>query len=151
MTRFHNLTDAQKANVRMAFTESSLALLLLFLTHRKFMAPDKDDPAIVNILKYNIYRLKMELGAAAPTSLDFINNIKTLIQSPIPATENLDRLISFIDITLIGSTVKSGRYEGWNTYLRNLYFATPTARNIGRVIDLMDGNVSMFNPYRKAS
>ena len=151
MTRFHNLTDTQKANVRMAFTESSLALLLLFLTHRKFMAPDKDDPAVVNILKYNLYRLKMELGAAAPTSLDFLDNIKTLVQSPIPATENLDRLISFIDITLIGSTVKSGRYEGWNKYLRNIYFATPTARNIGRVVDLMDGDISMFNPYRKVS
>lgn len=149
LTRFRNLTDSQKANVRMAFFESSLAILLLCLTKMKFMKPDKDDPAFANIIRYNLYRLKMELGAAAPTSLDFIDNIKTLVQSPIPATENIDRLISVLDITLIGGTVKSGRYEGWNKYVRNLYFATPMAKNIGRVIDLTDGDISMFNPYTK--
>lgn len=149
LTRYKNLTDSQKANIRMAFVESSLAILLLCLTKMKFMKPDKDDPAFANIVRYNLYRLKMELGAAAPTSLDFLDNIKTLVQSPIPATENIDRLISVLDITLIGGTVKSGRYAGWNKYLRNLYFATPMAKNVGRVVDLIDGDVSMFNPYIK--
>ena len=150
LTKYKKLTNTQKANVRMAFFESTLALLLLAITKMKFAAPDKDDPAFANIVRYNLYRLKMELGAASPINvIDFIDNITTLVQSPLPMTENIDRLISIVDVTLIGGTIKTGRYAGWNKYLRNLYFATPMAKNIGRLVDLIEGDVSMFNPYIK--
>ena len=147
-TRWGNLTTEEKANCKMAFFE--VGLLYLIVGMLKYMGgPDKDDPWIKNAVRYNFYRLKMELGAAAPTSRDFLDNWKTLINSPVPAMENIDRVINVLDVTTLFEEIESGKYKGWNRWLRNAYFAAPYARNIGRAIDLVEGDVSMFTPYIK--
>lgn len=147
-TRFGNLSKEEKSNFRMAVFEVGLLYMLVGML--KYMGgPDKDDPWLTNVLKYNMYRLKMELGAAAPTSLDFLDNWKTLIQSPVPAMENIDRIINLLDLSTLGEEIQSGKYEGWNRWLRNAYFAAPFARNVGRTVDLVNGDVSMFTPYIK--
>ena len=112
--------------------------------------PDKEDPGIVNLVKYNMYRLKMELVAATPLSLGFKDNVEALIKSPIPAMENIDRLLNLLDVTAIWDTMESGKYAGWNRYVRNLYFATPYVKNVNKFIDMItEGDISMFNPYTK--
>lgn len=147
-TRWSNLTKEEKSNLRMALFEVSLLYLIVGML--KFMGgPDKDDPWLANAFKYNLYRLKMELGAAAPTSTDFLNNWKTLINSPVPAMENIDRVINLLDLSTLGEEVQSGRYKGWNRWLRNAYFAAPYTRNIGRFVDLVNGETSIFTPYIK--
>ena len=145
-TRFKNMTKEERANCKMAFFE--VGMLYLIIGMLKYMGgPDKDDPWLKNAVRYNFYRLKMELGAAAPTSKDFLNNWKTLINSPVPAMENIDRIINLFDLSTLGEEIQSGKYKGWNRWVRNAYFATPYVRNIGRVVDLVEGDVSMFSPY----
>lgn len=70
--RYGMLTDSQKANIWKGLMESSTALSLGIILRGNFGNPEKDDPAIVNMIKYNMYRLKMELVAASPMSIGFI-------------------------------------------------------------------------------
>lgn len=150
-TRWSALSNTQKVNVWKGLIESSLALMLTMILRGGMGKPDKEDPGIVNLIKYNMYRLKMELVAATPGSLGFIDNIETLVKSPIPAMENIDRLLNLLDITSAWETVQSGKYAGWNKYVRNLYYATPYVKNVGKFIDMMtEGDISMFNPYTKS-
>lgn len=147
-TKWKNLSKEDKKNLKKATTEIAMLWLMLALIGISG-GPDKDDPWVVSMMKYNMYRLKMELGAAAPTSLGFLDNIKTLVQSPIPCMESTDKLISLVKLTDIGETIQSGKYAGWNKWLRNAYFATPYVKNIVRVFDLAEGDISIFNPYTK--
>lgn len=150
-TRYKMLSNTQKANVWKGLIESSMAILLLVISKSRLGAPDKEDPAIVNLLKYNMYRLKMELVTASPISVGFLDNIWTLIKSPIPAMENIDRLINLLDVTAMNDTIKTGRYAGWNKYVRNLYYAVPYVKNVGKFIDMITrGDITMFNPYIKS-
>lgn len=147
-TRYNMLSETQKSNVWKGLIESMSAILLMILLSGRLGEPDKDDPAALNILKYNMYRLKMELMAASPISLEFYNNAKTLIKSPIPAMENMDRLLALLKFWEIGDTIEIGKYAGWDKYLRSLYFAVPYVKNVGKFVDMIiDGDVSMFTPY----
>jgi hypothetical protein len=146
LERWRTLSDAEKSNMRKAITEVCMLYLIGFILNG-MGGPDKDDPWATNMVKYNLYRLKMELGAAAPTSGAFLDNVTTLIQSPIPAVENIDRLIKLVNVSTMFDTIETGHYAGWNRWVRNAYFAIPTARNIGRFFDLIDGDISMFAPY----
>lgn len=151
--RYGALSDAQKANIWKGLMEASTALGLTFmLNYGSLGDPDKDDPGFVNMAKYNLYRLKMELGSATPLSIDFKDNVFTLIKSPIPAMENIDGIISLLYLNQLTETIETGKYAGWNRYLRNAYFTVPGARNIGRYVSLVtEGDISMFNPYTKNS
>ena len=150
-TRWSSLSNTQKVNVWKGLIESSLAMMLTLILRGGMGKPDKDDPGIVNLVKYNMYRLKMELVAATPGSgLGFIDNVETLIKSPLPAMENIDRLLNLVDISAAWETVESGKYAGWNKYVKNLYYATPYVKNVGKFVDMMtEGDISMFNPYTK--
>lgn len=144
-TRWKQFTPTQKGNMIKALTELGLFTFLTALLH--FVgAPDKDDGAALNYLRYMGYRLKLELGSAAPTPA-LIENALTLFQSPIPALEKSDYIINLMNLWNLFDTVESGKFEGWNKYVRNLYYAVPFARNIGRGIDMYKGDYSMFDVY----
>lgn len=147
-TRWNMLNNYQKGNIARALTEVTLFWALSLILNLSG-APDDDDPMIVNTMKYAGYRLKLELGSGFPVNLGFAKNIITLTRSPIPAMEKTDYLINLLGIWDLGETIESGKYEGWNKYLRNLYYAVPFARNFGRVYDMYSGNLEMFNPYLK--
>lgn len=152
LKNFSELSDMEKSNLKKAGVEVAMLYMIGwilngFLGRGGIGGPDKDDPWLANMIKYNLYRLKMELGAAAPTSAAFFDNVMTLIKSPIPAVENIDRIVKLLSVNTMFDTIQTGRYAGWNRWLRNAYFAIPTARNIGRFIDLINGDTSMFAPY----
>lgn len=146
LTRYKNLNKTQRANCLMALFEVALLYAISGLLHLGG-GPDKDDPWLTSLLKYNGYRLKMELGAAAPTSKDFLDNWQTLVRSPIPAMENIDILTRLLDPSTFNDTIERGKYAGWNRWVKNVYFAAPYAKNVGRFIDLVNGDTSMFTPY----
>lgn len=156
-TRWNMLSSAQKSNIlKASFEVSLLYSIMLLISGWSFFGikpllkdPDKDDPGVINALKYNLYRLKMELGAAAPTSRDFLDNIMTLINSPAPCIEQIDRLTALLDFSTMFDTIETGKYAGWNRWVKDAYYAMPYAKNIGRVFELADGDISMFNPYIK--
>ena len=145
-TRWKSMDNMQKANLLKALAEMSMFSLLLGLLKWGGGEPDEDDSYVLNFLRYNGYRLSLELGSFAPT-LAALENIQTLIRTPIPAMSATDRLISVFNFADIGRTVETGKYAGWNQYLKNLYYAVPYVRNVGRAVDLGQGDFDMFNVY----
>ena len=110
---------------------------------------DDEDRGILTLLKYNLYRVRMELGASAPTSTDFFKNVTTLINSPVPCLQLTDRLINLVDVTNMFDEIESGKYKGWSRWTKDLFYSVPFARNIDKVIDIANGDTSVLNPYRK--
>jgi len=146
-TRFKQLSPYQKANIMKSIYELSLFGLLSLLL-RFGGEPDDEDTYALNYLRYMAYRLRLELGSGAP-SLAFFENLGTLVQSPVPAMEKMEYIVNIFNFGDIGQTIETGKYAGWNKYLRNVYFALPFARNIGRAVELGQGHFDMFNPYIK--
>ena len=147
-TRWNSLSAYQKGNVTKALTEIGMYMMLAFLLN-KAGAPDDDDPYVANAARFLGYRLRVELGSASPFNTDFLDNVKSLMRSPLPALEKTDYLINLLALWDLGDTIESGKYEGWNRYLRNLYYAAPYVRSVGRAIDMGNGNFEMFNIYLK--
>lgn len=147
-TRWHSLSKYRKGNIVKALTEMTLYALLAFALN-KSGAPDDDDPYVANMVRYLGYRLKVELGSASPFNVDFFDNAQSLLRSPLPALEKTDYLINLLAFWDLGDTIESGKYEGWNRYMRNLYYTIPYMRNIGRAIDMGKGDFEMFNIYLK--
>ena len=145
-TRFKQLSSYQKASVMKAIYELSMFGLLSILLNLGGGEPDEEDSYAVNYLRYMAYRLKLELGSGTPT-LAVFENTMTLIQSPVPAMEKMNALIDLFTFSDLGRTIETGKYAGWNKYLRNVYFAVPFARNIGRAAELGQGQFDMFRPY----
>lgn len=144
-TRFKMLSSYQKGNIYKALTEMSMFWILSFILNN-WGEPDDQDSYAVNFIKLTGHRLALELGSFTP-SLEAIDNIQTLIQSPIPSMEKTDYLINLINLVDLTKTVESGKFEGWNKWLRNAYYATPYVRNIARAIELGQGNFDMFKAY----
>lgn len=146
-TRWKQLNPYQRANIMKAVYELGFfAILTALLRHTGFGEPDDDDTYAMNYLRYMAYRLRLELGSGAP-SLSLFENMMTLVQTPVPAMEKMDSLLNLLNFTDIGQTIETGKYAGWNRYLRNLYNTVPFARNIGRTVELGQGSFDMFNPY----
>lgn len=144
LSRYKELSKHQQANLWRTIFDASLLALLTFITG-KF--DDDEDVGVVNLFKYNLYRLKMETGAMIP-SLQFKDSITMLIKSPLPAMESINNVIGLLDLTLLTEEVGSGRYEGWSKWAKQLYLAIPGSRNVTRFIDMLEGNTSMFKPYK---
>lgn len=156
-----NLTDPQKANMKKNIFECSLLFIITQLLNGfalfrgdddddNFGKVNKQDPAMLNMLKYILYRVKMELGASvilAPRQ--FYENAKTLIKTPLPAMENLDLIIGIFDFASTGDIIERGKYKGWSVWQRNAYNAVPFARNIGKTVEFFQGETDIFNPYLK--
>ena len=110
---------------------------------------DKDDSNIRRVLTYLGYRLKSEIGALCGTlNLDAWDNIKTLIKSPLPAMEGVDRVIGLLNISNMFDTIESGKFKDWTVWNRDLFYAIPYARNISRAVGLVQGDNSIFNPFK---
>ena len=129
-----------------AIYELSMFGLLSILLNLGGGEPDEEDSYALNYLRYMAYRLKMELGSGTPTPA-FFENVNTLVRSPVPAMEKMNLLTDLFTFSDLGRTIETGKYAGWNKYLRNVYFAVPFARNIGRAAELGQGQFDMFRPY----
>lgn len=149
-TRWGELSDRQKAEVKKASEEIAVYTSIWATLKWGFAnGPDKDDPGLTNMLLYNLYRLRLELGSAVP-SIAFAENVATLINTPVPCLNVINNAMDLLNFSDMGETIKSGKYAGWNRYVKTLYFNTPYIRNVNRAIDLLfEGDVQMFNPYIK--
>lgn len=148
-TRYKSLSNHEKSNLWKALSEVSLYYIIGLILSGWAGDDDDEDRGILTLLKYNLYRVRMELGASAPTSTDFFKNVTTLLNSPVPCLQLTDRLINLIDITNLFEEIESGKYKGWNRWTRDLFYSIPYARNIDKVIDIANGDTSVLNPYKK--
>lgn len=146
ISNWKNLTKEQKLSIYHAATETSILYSILLLLGA-LGKPDKDDPWYVSMLKYNLYRLKTELGATAPTSPDFISSIRTILKSPMASVNQLDVLFDLFNFSDLFRTVKSGKYEGWNRYARTIYKATPYVPVTQKAYRFINGDIDPFKPF----
>ena len=148
-TRYKSLSNHEKSNLWKALSEVSLYYVIGLILSGWAGDDDDEDRGILTLLKYNLYRVRMELGASAPTSTDFFKNVTTLINSPVPCLQLTDRLINLIDVTNMFDEIESGKYKGWSKWTKDLFYSIPFARNIDKVIDIANGDASVLNPYKK--
>ena len=146
ITTLSQLTPYQKKNLHKALTELSTYGALF--TVLKYAGKPEKDKWYETLLLYTAYRLKTELGAAAPVP-EFFQNALTIINSPVPALSYMDNVIALLRFSDIGETVESGKYAGWDKYVKTLYFDTPYVRNVGRVYDMIfEDDTSMLNIFK---
>lgn len=147
-THYSELSSHEKANLRRALSEIVLFYTLALLI--SFMGPEKDRKGIwgERMLIYNLKRMKLETGAAAPISPDFMDNIWTILQSPAAAIKNINNLLDLIQFQNMFVEIQSGRYKGYSKYERDLIETVPVYGQIRKVFDVADEDY-MFAIYNK--
>lgn len=112
------MTDYEKSNMARAFTELAiLGSVVLGIALLSKLPPDDDGKSkswAENMLVYQLYRARNEIGAVAPTPLIFREVLNTL-SSPIAAWRPVQNIVQipliFLPSNMI-SKVKSGPYKG---------------------------------------
>lgn len=145
LTRFSELTDHQKANIRKANWELGILAVISLILSTSLGEPDDDDPWLANMAKYNLYRLRMEIAALSPTPA-FFDNVTTLVRQPIPSIGVIETALDVVDI-FNSDIIESGRYKGWRTNVKALYQLTPTVKNVDKLLRFIDGEMDIFKPY----
>lgn len=118
-TRYSELTDAQKANVRRAVTEHLVLMSLLCLSFALGEPEDHKKEFWYRMWIYQTKRSLMDVTGSTPLGMPM--EIDKLVNSPIAATNTVNALLyPFFGLPDIDDKIKSGRYKGWNKYGRNL-------------------------------
>ena len=87
----------------------------------------------------------MEISASTPISYTgintgFIKNITTMLNSPVAAVSQVDKLTKLLRITDIFSTIEGGKYDGENRYIHNLETVLPYYPQLVKAINMGDDN-----------
>lgn len=145
-TRYNQLTSHERANLRRSMTELTTYLLLCGLI--ALLGPEKDRKGKwgERMVSYQLKRLKLETGASIPW-LSLIDNAFTLIQSPAASINTFNNMLDLLKVWNIGTTIQTGRYKGWDTYVRDLTQTIPLYAQINRVFDLKNEDYlfTLFN------
>lgn len=132
-----NLKDWEKANIKKVSLEMGLFIGLLFLIKGLGELKDKKGYWTKRMLAYQLRRIQMEIGVAAPT-LTLWENIKQVIQSPAAAVNSFDGVLNVLALWNLFEPIESGRYEGWSKYHRDVYRAIPLWGQIRKALDVKD-------------
>lgn len=143
----NKMTKDQWENAKVAVAHATIFVTTALLAAIVKQWKDDDDRG-KRLTAYQIQRLRTELGAMfilyPPT---FLQNAMNILDSPAAATSTLESLTGLLDISAMFQEVKTGRFKGWNKWLRNAYRVTPIY-NIQKVIDMKDYNY-IFNTFNK--
>lgn len=143
----NKLSGDELQNVKVAIANAAMFVTTALLVALTKQWKDDDDRG-KRLTAYQIQRLRTEIGAMfvlyPPT---FLQNAMNILDSPAAATSTLEALTGLLDITDMFETVKTGRFKGWNKWLRNAYRVTPIY-NVQKVIDMQDYNY-IFNTFNK--
>lgn len=137
-----NLTENEKANIRVALGQTALFVALITLSAMTRGFKDDDD-AFKRLLAYNILRLKLETGALHPIGLP--ENILTLIQSPAASMDTIETMVKLFDMPNYWTEIQSGRYKGWTKAAKAFYTLMPFY-SMQKLIDMKNYNY-MFNIF----
>ena len=140
-----NLSEHEIANIRRASFEVGLFLTLMMILNTGDSIKDRDTVWGERMLLYQLYRMKLEVGASVP-SPTFIKNLITLLNSPAPTVNTLQRVTNMINFTDMFEEVKSGRYEGWSEWQKDLFLLAPYTDQIMKAVYF---DSSMFTQFRK--
>lgn len=142
-TRWSEMTDSQKANVRRAMAEQIVLFSLLGLSFALGEPEDHKKEFWHRMWIYQTKRAIMDVRGSTPYGVPM--EMTKMINSPMAATNTVNALMyPFVGLPDIDKTIKSGRYKGWNKYGRNmLKYWTPFYNQIDQ-LQHMDEDESVF-------
>lgn len=118
-TRWSEMTDSQKANVRRAMAEQIVLFSLLGLSFALGEPEDHKKEFWHRMWIYQTKRAIMDVRGSTPYGVPM--EMTKMINSPMAATNTVNALMyPFVGLPDIDKTIKSGRYKGWNKYGRNM-------------------------------
>lgn len=118
-TRWSEMEDYQKANVRRAMSEFLILGSLLTLSFALGEPEDHKKEFWMRMWIYQTKRALIDVNAATPWGIPM--EMTKMINSPIAATNTVNALMyPFVGLPDLNDTIKSGRYKGWNKYGRNM-------------------------------
>ena len=150
---WNEMNDIQKANVRRCLAEHALLGSLIILSFALGEPEDHKKEFWYRMWIYQTKRAKLDMEAATPVGA--ILNAKTMLNSPIAATNTFNSFAyPIFGLGDIDDKIKSGPYKGWNKYGRNvLKYTVPFYNQIDQ-LKRMDEDESVFaifdssNTYR---
>lgn len=147
-SNWDQLSPTEKANIRRALAEIGVFATLSILI--SLMGPEKDRKGIWldRMIIYNLKRAKLEVGASAPLTVDFLQNIWTLVQNPAASIKTINNITDLFQFQNMWVELQSGRYKGWSEYQKDLFELLPVVPQIYKVKDLAEESY-MFNIYNK--
>lgn len=117
--RWKQLNATQRYNINRAITELSILAMisasLLLLGDYKDARNNWAKRRLIYVLK----RLQVDVRASVP-SLGMLDNMTTILNSPIPSMNTIQDLRDLLKVTDLAETIQSGKYKGENRYVRNL-------------------------------
>lgn len=142
-TRWSEMTDSQKANVRRAMAEQIVLVSLLGLSFGLGEPEDHKKEFWYRMWIYQTKRAIMDVRGSTPYGVPM--EMTKMINSPVSATNTVNALMyPFVGLPDLDKTVQSGRYKGWNKYERNmLKYWAPFYNHIDQ-LQYMDEDESVF-------
>lgn len=137
-TRWSELNSKEKANIKRALTELSIFSTIGLLIALMGGAEEHKGSWYRRMTLYQLKRLKMETGAFVPITTDIFSNAFTLINSPIAAVSTIDNILNVFEVQNMFNTIESGRYKGWNEYVRDMVKVLPAYGQVRKVVDITD-------------
>lgn len=142
-TRWNELTNTEKSNIKKALTETSiyLSLSLILALSDAFGDDDKNRPWLKRFLTYELNRVHTELGALTPTP-KLPQEMWTILKSPAASMSTFESLGNLVDLAnplnyLESSEIKSGRFKGhtkaYKSFMESPFF--PTSKTIYRILN----------------
>ena len=113
------------------------------------MGPPKEKKGLwaQRVLLYQMKRLQLEISAVIPIHPDIIDNLWTMLQSPIPSIKSFNSLGDLAQFWNIFNEIESGRYKGWSEYSRDAYNTIPYVHHFRKLKDITDEDY-MFNIFK---
>ena len=136
------------ANLKRALTETILLMVLSLLSRLNFGDDPKHRAWWEALIKYEIKRMDLETAASMPANTEFFKNIITIVNSPIPSINTINRLMALfeIDDLIFMRRYESGPNKGELIYNKHLQAAIPFYKQVWKWWH-MDTDDSMFKLF----
>jgi hypothetical protein len=145
---YAGMSDHERANVRRSLAE--LGQLLTIILAYAFLFSDDDnneDSYGRTLLKYQLRRLRTEVGAMAPTPM-IIQEWYKIFSSPSAVLDyTMNTMTAVFDFGEIGRKVPSGPFKDYDAYLRNWIRVLPLVNPVRKMLS-PDEAIKYFN-FRK--
>ena len=136
-TRWHELSDMERYNLKRAIAET--AIFAMLAASLALIGPAKDHKGnwARRHLIYELKRMQMETRASTPLAGGgFVRDITKIINSPVAAISTIDKISKVLDLTDAFTVIENGKYKGENLYIHNLEKSLPFYGQIVKMLEL---------------
>lgn len=136
VTRWHELTPMQLANMKRAIAESILLGSLMASVASLGRYKDKKGNWAYRNLMYQLMRMRMETTASMPLHPGFVSNLITILNSPAACITQFSKIAKLLSLTDLAVTIEGGKYDGENLWLHNAEKALPFIKQVQNQYEL---------------